>query len=353
IKIISRLSLPFPSPASRLFYSMGSKVIPLIVALISLNSLSAQSPTAACVACVNNPTQYFNTATNTCVNLVLWGLRDAVCGLTLPNSTAVCDPFNCPVDPPSTFAYNENNAKNVYWRLQGALKLDTASPTFTQCTQNAASDIIFVDRVNVTCGVPFPIDTCITDVYVIPSLSQIVSVSRGSNNITQIFQMVLTLAAPIYPILSNGNNGMLAISYFQDAANKTWEGGLGAALQSLLTNPTYSSYKFVSAGHSLGGPQAIIFASLVGKLGLRPTNQIEVYTTGQPRMGNRKYMESVYQYAPQIYRIVNHVDLIAITPLRTIANPLNVQHTNWVPTRTPDAIGPSNRLAWAIPLLTR
>ncbi|CAJ0926368.1 unnamed protein product, partial [Mesorhabditis belari] len=223
IKIISRLSLPFPSPASRLFYSMGSKVIPLIVALISLNSLSAQSPTAACVACVNNPTQYFNTATNTCVNLVLWGLRDAVCGLTLPNSTAVCDPFNCPVDPPSTFAYNENNAKNVYWRLQGALKLDTASPTFTQCTQNAASDIIFVDRVNVTCGVPFPIDTCITDVYVIPSLSQIVSVSRGSNNITQIFQMVLTLAAPIYPILSNGNNGMLAISYFQDAANKTWE----------------------------------------------------------------------------------------------------------------------------------
>ena len=67
-------------------------------------------------------------------------------------------------------------------------------------------------------------------------------------------------------------------------------------------------------GHSLGGALAV-FAALDIKLYLNPSNNMTLYTYGQPRIGNEKFSDLLFsQFDGSYIRVTNYDDAVVHIP---------------------------------------
>jgi len=83
---------------------------------------------------------------------------------------------------------------------------------------------------------------------------------------------------------------------------------------------TKGKYRLVCTGHSLGGALATLAAAdLVWSGAASHFGEVEVYTYGAPRVGNRAFCEAVNEAVPSIYRVVNGQDVIARLPRGALA----------------------------------
>ncbi|KAJ2460526.1 hypothetical protein GGF42_000786 [Coemansia sp. RSA 2424] len=78
---------------------------------------------------------------------------------------------------------------------------------------------------------------------------------------------------------------------------------------------TYPDYKIVLTGHSLGGAQATLAAVDIVAEHPEWANKLELYTYGQPRVGNAVFSNWLSKQPFPIFRTVYRGDLVAQVPL--------------------------------------
>ncbi|CAJ0580002.1 unnamed protein product, partial [Mesorhabditis spiculigera] len=278
----------------------------LTVALILLALASGVSAGLGCnhnncQACTADPLCGWNGSA--CKSRILGGCRGDG---GLINGLLLCNPYQCSTAPP---VYNENFAKQL-WQLQGAGKVATSDPGFAGCVNAADPSAKFIARINVTCGVPLPIDRCVTDLYVLPGSKTIAAISLGSEGTSQLVQVLGALTLSFLDLQTG------AVIYWQTAFNSLWNGGLQSNLTALLQNSTYADYTFVSSGHSLGGAVSLLITKAVADKGWRGPDAIQTITFGQPRLGSVALQNSIYQKAPHHFRLKNARDAISSLPFQ-------------------------------------
>ena len=80
----------------------------------------------------------------------------------------------------------------------------------------------------------------------------------------------------------------------------------------------YAGWDFYITGHSLGGAFATLAAMDVitnKKYGMENLNQkLHLYTFGSPRVGDLEFVNTVQSYIPDMWRVVNNMDLVPHVP---------------------------------------
>ncbi|KAJ2227072.1 hypothetical protein IWW45_007183 [Coemansia sp. RSA 485] len=79
---------------------------------------------------------------------------------------------------------------------------------------------------------------------------------------------------------------------------------------------TYPSYRIILTGHSLGGAQAALAAVDFALSYPEWTSKMEIYTYGEPRVGNSQFADWFSRLSFPIYRVVNKGDIVAQVPFR-------------------------------------
>jgi len=82
-----------------------------------------------------------------------------------------------------------------------------------------------------------------------------------------------------------------------------------ANLNSLLA--LYRSAKIVVTGHSLGGALGVMAAAHIQNV---YKNVDQLYTMGQPRVGNDKFAQFMTTFIPNTFRVVNYADEVPHIP---------------------------------------
>ncbi|XP_037037057.1 lipase-like [Bradysia coprophila] len=85
-----------------------------------------------------------------------------------------------------------------------------------------------------------------------------------------------------------------------------------------LAKKEYTSYKLVLTGHSLGGAMARVTQFLLLHLKQFPGISMEVYTYGEPRSGNKDYVDFLNNQTVKSARIINRADIVSHLPPTSI-----------------------------------
>jgi hypothetical protein len=95
----------------------------------------------------------------------------------------------------------------------------------------------------------------------------------------------------------------------------------------------FPGYKLVFGGYSMGAALAVFPAiEAVLELGV-PSSQIQVFTFGQPRIGNQAFVDFVVSLGFPIYRFVKGHDVIARLPPRALGY-RHLPHEYWIVNNT-------------------
>ncbi|VDL67492.1 unnamed protein product [Nippostrongylus brasiliensis] len=76
-------------------------------------------------------------------------------------------------------------------------------------------------------------------------------------------------------------------SFFLEAHRALWP-----QIEQVLKNDAFKDYGVVFTGHSLGGAIAAMSAVKAVKLGLLSTEQVTIYTYGEPRVGDYTFAKN-------------------------------------------------------------
>lgn len=177
-------------------------------------------------------------------------------------------------------AYDENLARNILAELAGAGYSETPDVCAGHVLKNS-SDLKIT---TVPCDTIS--DTCSGFTVASHSDKAIIVVFRGTNSF---FQLVAESANALM-YTTEAPFGGHVVSYFYDAFNQIWEGGMKDNFEALLKNNP--EYKIWITGHSLGGAIASIAAATIVHSKLATGDKITIYTLGQPRTGNHEFVEA-------------------------------------------------------------
>ncbi|KAJ2488050.1 hypothetical protein EV174_000156 [Coemansia sp. RSA 2320] len=81
---------------------------------------------------------------------------------------------------------------------------------------------------------------------------------------------------------------------------------------------TYPDYRIVLTGHSLGGAQAVLAAVDIATTRPEWISRIELYTFGQPRVGNSAFSNWLSKLPIPIFRTVYRSDIVPQVPLQAM-----------------------------------
>jgi predicted lipase len=137
----------------------------------------------------------------------------------------------------------------------------------------------------------------------IPKLQAIVIAFRGSVDLTN-WLFNLNQLATNY---SSCSGCQVHLGFY--SAFKTVAPLVKTAVDELQT--LHKGSKIIFTGHSLGGAMAVLCA-----LNFKETYNIvgDVYTFGQPRVGNKKFADFLENKIPNIYRVINYADAFVHVP---------------------------------------
>ncbi|CAI2372202.1 unnamed protein product [Moneuplotes crassus] len=106
----------------------------------------------------------------------------------------------------------------------------------------------------------------------------------------------------------------LVFEYFYKHYSETFRQGMLGDLQTILNKFRYRNYKIIFTGHSLGGALAMHAIADAIQEGLLVNNKAELWTFGQPRVGNQEFLDAFVSEIDQYYRVVNNKDIVAHVP---------------------------------------
>lgn len=110
------------------------------------------------------------------------------------------------------------------------------------------------------------------------------------------------------------NQGAKVFAFFYDHYEKDFRDILQQKMEELVRDKGYADYKIIFTGHSLGGALAVHAAADMALQGVVPSEKTEVYTFGQPRVGNKEFYDLFQSQIQEYYRLVHHKDLVAHLP---------------------------------------
>ena len=85
-------------------------------------------------------------------------------------------------------------------------------------------------------------------------------------------------------------------------------------LNEVVQDKKYKNFRIVFTGHSLGGALAIHSAADGIFEGLLDNHKISIFTYGQPRVGNKIFMDSFLGKVDEYYRLTHNKDIVAHLP---------------------------------------
>ncbi|KAI1706685.1 lipase (class 3) domain-containing protein [Ditylenchus destructor] len=97
--------------------------------------------------------------------------------------------------------------------------------------------------------------------------------------------------------------------YFFDGLKTLWSG-----VYKVLSEDRYKDYDVTFTGHSLGGALAALASIITVLNGLRTSDQIKLYTFGEPRVGSSSFAFTLDNLVPHSFRIVNGYDIVPHMP---------------------------------------
>ncbi|CAD5216262.1 unnamed protein product [Bursaphelenchus okinawaensis] len=158
----------------------------------------------------------------------------------------------------------------------------------------AHNNSIVCDSWNQTCGYL----VVQSDVY-----KQIIVTYKGSVG-EQVTELVGYTFVPRQPL----GAGRVHL-YMYLAQNATWP-----TISAILNDTDTADYDVIFSGHSLGGAEAVISAVRVVDEGIKDSSQVQVWTYGQPRVGNAPFSNNFDELFPTSYRVVNRKDIVPHVP---------------------------------------
>ncbi|KAI6183054.1 Class 3 lipase protein [Aphelenchoides bicaudatus] len=181
-----------------------------------------------------------------------------------------------------TFSYDEKLAREKFLPLASA----AYSKTPEDCVQNVFSDAKISKKVTVRCGN--------AGMEKLKTCSGFVGYSNRDKAIFLVYRGTIS-------------------KYFYDAysAINAWN-KLGTSIKYLLWK--YPEYKVWVTGHSLGGALAQIAAGELVGVQKVPSDRVVMINFGQPRVGNKEYVEVYEKLVPNAFRIVHANDLVPHVP---------------------------------------
>ncbi|CAJ0932875.1 unnamed protein product, partial [Mesorhabditis belari] len=143
--------------------------------------------------------------------------------------------------------------------------------------------------------------------YIVKSdvLRQIVVVFRGTKTDVQLLLEGWSTLQPQQDFYGMGKVNQ----YFGNAVDLLFD-----PVGTTLSNPQWRDYKVVFTGHSLGAALAALAAARTAAQGLRNSNQIKLYTFGEPRVGNVQFAASFNNLVPEAFRVVFRSDIVPHLP---------------------------------------
>ncbi|KAI1719696.1 lipase (class 3) domain-containing protein [Ditylenchus destructor] len=97
--------------------------------------------------------------------------------------------------------------------------------------------------------------------------------------------------------------------YFFRALNTLWDN-----LEPALIDQKYKDYNVTFTGHSLGGALASLASIRTVLDNRRRSDQIKLYTFGQPRVGCSKFAFKHDELVPHSFRVINRLDIVPHLP---------------------------------------
>ena len=216
------------------------------------------------------------------------------------------EPDQCPVEH-NEGTYDANKAY-AYTLLSAA----AYGPDVQQCLTeiDPASDIAVQQIIAVRCDSFYSdYDECIAFTAVSSSQNTIYIVFRGSTSSEQVVDQALSTLT----LTSNSfKTGGTVADYFDDAHDSLYQ-CVRSHVQSLRLQ--YLDYKVVVTGHSLGGALASLTAAALIYHGEVEPSNLELYTFGMPRVGDKEYALNFDRLVWNSWNVVNYRDIVPHTPL--------------------------------------
>jgi predicted lipase len=105
--------------------------------------------------------------------------------------------------------------------------------------------------------------------------------------------------------------GVAVLDFFQDNWMETRE-----AVVTALKEHFKPGMRVLVTGHSLGGAVAALCAFDLITSGYVTSDELYLYTFGEPRLGNHKFAYTFDDNVPNAWRLIHHDDLIPHIPLK-------------------------------------
>ncbi|CAJ0587658.1 unnamed protein product, partial [Mesorhabditis spiculigera] len=197
--------------------------------------------------------------------------------------------------------YNEADAK-TYLNFAAAAYGDSPLP----CIQNvlpSKNQWQIVSQKTTVCDAL----TQLCSGYIVKSdvLRQIIVVFRGTKTDVQLILEGWSTLKPQQEYYGMG----LVNSYFAKASDLLFD-----PVYQALADPQWKSYNVVFTGHSLGAALATLAAARTAAQGLRTSQQIKMYTFGEPRVGNVQFAASFNNLVPEAFRVIFRSDIVPHLP---------------------------------------
>ena len=118
----------------------------------------------------------------------------------------------------------------------------------------------------------------------------------------------------------------LVFNYFYEHYKNEFKDDFMQVIESLYSQSKYSSYDIIFTGHSLGGAMTIhaVADFVLSRAGTQnlvkdimkssSKPNVQVYTFGQPRIGNPAFIDPVSAKVDEWYRLVHNRDIVAHIP---------------------------------------
>uniref|UniRef100_A0A0N4ZLX3 Lipase_3 domain-containing protein n=1 Tax=Parastrongyloides trichosuri TaxID=131310 RepID=A0A0N4ZLX3_PARTI len=197
--------------------------------------------------------------------------------------------------------YNQDEAKMLFMLSAGAYSINP-EPCVARTFSPTTKYILFNNHTE-TCDSGGNICSFYTIVSEIEK--KIIITFRGTKNKDQLLREGLASLRDGIDFYGVG----LVNRYFFKAHNTLWDDVI-----KIYENPAYNGFKVYITGHSLGGALAALAAIRTQIEGYRSSEDITLYTFGEPRVGSPKFAFEFDRLIPKSWRVVHRLDIVPHLP---------------------------------------
>lgn len=145
-----------------------------------------------------------------------------------------------------------------------------------------------------------------------PSEKQLIVAFSGTKNPSELIEEIIEESPVSYKI--HPNTGAKVFNFFYKHYLTDFRDYFLKEISEIFTTVDFEGYSVIFTGHSLGGALAVHAAADGILSGVMEDREVEVYTYGQPRVGNQEFIDLFISQISEFYRVVHHGDLVPHVP---------------------------------------